>query len=92
MSAEVEIIDKQYHFLRGIFTSSLSKPLLTFKEITKVDTQGVYIIYESEMILYVGKATRSDKVRMRELAADFRSHTFNRKLLSERLRIWGLYF
>lgn len=92
MQSEIQIIDKQYLFLKEILTNSLAKPTLTFKEITKIDIQGIYIIYEAERILYVGKTTRSGKVRMRELAADFRSHTFNRKLLSERLKDLGFVF
>jgi hypothetical protein len=92
MQIEIQIIDKQYLFLKEILTNSLSKPTLTFKEITKIHTQGIYIIYEAERILYVGTTTRSGKVRMRELAADFRSHTFNRKLLSERLKDLGFVF
>lgn len=92
MSHEIQVIDKQYHLLREVLTNSLSGPKLTFKEITKVGAQGMYIIYENEKILYVGKTTRTGKVRMRELAADFRSHTFNRKLLSERFKNFGFVF
>ena len=92
MQNEVQTIDKQFHFFKEILIHSLSKPRLTFKEITKIDIQGIYIIYEAEKILYVGKTTRSGKVRMRELAADFRSHTFNRKLLSERFKDLGFVF
>lgn len=63
---------------------------LTFDQICKVDKQGLYMIFNKEGMLYIGKTNRTGKVRMRELAADFRSHTFNRKLLAKRFRDLGI--
>jgi hypothetical protein len=52
----------------------------------------LYIIFDEKEVLYAGKTSRTGKLRMRELAADFRSHTFNRKLLSIRMKEHGFDF
>ena len=47
---------------------------------------GIYIVYnEHEEIIYIGKTGRDGKTRLRELTSDYRSHTFNKKLLREKL-------
>ncbi len=69
---------------------ALDSRALTYAEIARRKEQGLYLIAGQKSIIYVGKTTRSGQLRMRELAADFRSHTLNRKLLSEHLRTVGL--
>lgn len=86
------IISARSELFSKVLGQAIVSPLLSFKEITTVEQQGLYIIYEGEDIVYVGKTTRSGKVRIKELAADFRSHTFNKKLLSKRFKEIGFVF
>lgn len=65
---------------------------MSYSQICEVDHQGLYIIFDDREILYIGKTNRTGKVRMQELASDFRSHTFNRKLLSKRFKELGFVF
>jgi hypothetical protein len=81
------------HSLRTVdlpITAGHGCPALTYPEIARMKEQGLYLIAGQKGIIYVGKTSRSGKLPMRELAADFRSHTLNRKLLSEHLRTVGL--
>lgn len=57
-----------------------SSPLLDYGQVKKINICGLYIIYEGDQIIYVGKTDRNGKIRLRELATDYRSHTLNRKL------------
>lgn len=69
---------------------ALDSPVLAYSEIASIKEQGLYLIADRKGIIYVGKTSRSGRLRMRELTADFRSHTLNRKLPSVRLRKKGL--
>lgn len=71
---------------------AIVSPTLTYTQICEVDHQGLYIIFDDKETLYIGKTNRTGKVRMQELAADFRSHTFNKKLLSKRFKDLGFVF
>ena len=75
-----------------LLEEAVASPTLTFSQVCEIDHQGLYIIFDDKQILYIGKTNRAGKVRMQELAADFRSHTFNRKLLSMRFRDLGFVF
>lgn len=78
--------------LTALLEQAVSSETLSFKQIRKIDYQGLYIIFDDKEVLYIGKTNRTGKVRMQELAADFRSHTFNKKLLSKRFRDLGFVF
>ncbi|QJB41715.1 hypothetical protein HF324_29260 [Chitinophaga oryzae] len=85
-----EHIDKRIAWLQKHLIQAIENPPLTYKEICKINKVGLYFIYlentEGDMeFQYIGQTTRSTK-RMRELATDFRSHSFNRKLLAQRFR------
>ena len=85
------LIGRINHFQQSL-SSSLSGSPLSYKDVCKIDYQGLYIISDGDTVLYVGKTNRTGKVRMQELAADFRSHTFNKKLLSKKLKDLGFVF
>lgn len=78
--------------LSQVLLKAVNSPSLTYPEICKVDHQGLYIIFDDKEILYVGKTNRTGRVRMREVGSDFRSHTFNKKLLAIRFRDLGFVF
>jgi GIY-YIG catalytic domain len=68
------------------FNEALNSKLLNFEESKELKSCGIYIVYnEEEEIIYIGKTGRDGKTRLRELASDYRSHTFNKKLLKEKL-------
>jgi len=71
---------------------ALIGPTLTYAQVSQINEQGLYLVFKGKVLVYVGKTGRSGKLRVREMAADFRSHTLNRKLLSERLRDQGMVF
>jgi hypothetical protein len=58
-----------------------SSSFFNYSQVKKIENCGLYLIYQDNQIIYVGKTDRNGKVRLRELAADYRSHTLNRKLL-----------
>jgi hypothetical protein len=78
--------------LTRLLKQVLATSMPTYSEICRTHQQGLYLIFEKGVVLYVGKTSRSGKVRIRELASDFRSHTFNKKMLSERFRRKGVSF
>lgn len=78
--------------LTATLEKTVASATLTYTQICKVDHQGLYIIFDDTEVLYIGKTNRTGKVRMQELAADFRSHTFNKKLLSKRFKDLGFVF
>ncbi len=80
------IIDSSISELKASLLSALESPNLSFAEISKSNNQGIYFVFEGTELLYIGKTGRTGKIRVRELAADFRSHTFNRKLLTAHFR------
>jgi hypothetical protein len=87
-----KLIYSRAQSLSIILEKAIASPTLTYTQIREVDHQGLYIIFDDKEILYIGKTNRTGKVRMQELAADFRSHTFNKKLLSKRFKDLGFVF
>jgi hypothetical protein len=87
-----EIITSNCASFTTLLEQAVSSETLSFKQIREMDHQGLYIIFDDKEVLYIGKTNRTGKVRMQELAADFRSHTFNKKLLSKRFRDLGFVF
>ena len=80
------------NILSQTLSAVLNSTSLNYPDISKINDQGLYIVFSNKRILYVGKTNRSGKVRMSELASDFRSHTLNKKLLSEYLKSLGFVF
>ena len=80
MDIEVRITE-----LKSELEAVLSAPLLNYDSAKKLLVSGVYVIYDGDDIIYVGKTNRNGKTRFRELATDYRSHTLNRKLLREEI-------
>jgi hypothetical protein len=87
-----DIIQLNTKKLCDVLRMAFASQNLSYSQICKVDSSGLYMISDGTDILYVGKTNRTGKVRMRELAADFRSHTFNKKLLSEKFKGLGFVF
>jgi len=58
---------------------------ISFNKLTSLKSPGVYVLFDGDTPIYAGKTTRKGKKRLREMAADFRSHTLNRKMLIEQL-------
>lgn len=56
-----------------------------YDQLAELSAAGIYIVYLSGAPVYVGKTSRSGKIRLRELVTDRRSHTFNNKLVREEL-------
>ena len=67
-----------------------NRQLLGFEQMMAETGVGIYVVYDDEHLLYVGKTTRSGKVRIREMASDYRSHTLNRKLMTNLLERAGV--
>jgi hypothetical protein len=61
------------------------KPL-PFDEIKNDNQQGIYVIYDRDVPIYVGMTNRTGKIRLRELTSDYRSHTFNAKQMRRFIR------
>jgi len=59
----------------------LDSRLLTYSDLRGVTDRGIYLVYGDNIVVYVGKTTRSGRIRLREMASDYRSHTLNRKLM-----------
>ncbi len=76
-------IEQRIHWLNNQLDIALNSRLLTFEELMKINEMGIYIVFNADDILYVGKTERAGKIRLRELVSDFRSHTFNKKMLIE---------
>ncbi len=87
-----QLIQRNTQKLSIILKKTIASPTLTYNQICEIDYQGLYIIFDDTEILYIGKTNRTGKVRMQELAADFRSHTFNKKLLSMKFKELGFVF
>ncbi len=82
MNSKLHIRNEQLLAQLEIF---LESETLNFSAIKSYKKAGVYAIIIDDIISYVGKTTRSGSTRMIELAADYRSHTLNRKLLKDYL-------
>ncbi len=55
---------------------------INFGEAKMNEKPCIYIVIdEQDTVIYIGKTSRTGKLRLREMGADFRSHTLNRKLL-----------
>jgi hypothetical protein len=85
-------IKNNFDLLSQTLAEVVGSPTLKYSQICEADYQGLYIIFDEDQVLYIGKTDRTGKVRMRELAADFRSHTFNKKLLTKKLKDLGFVF
>jgi len=72
--------------------NAILSPLLSYDQICLANTAGLYLIFDESDILYVGKTNRTGKIRIKELTSDFRSHTFNKKMLSKRFKDLGFVF
>jgi hypothetical protein len=83
-------VEDRIGFLREELHRALAAPIIMFHSVCDINSQGLYLIYQNEKIIYIGKTSRFGKTRLRELASDFRSHTLNKKLLSEHLRSSGI--
>lgn len=77
----MQAVELEIGRLRADLINVLSSPLLTYDQTKDISTCGVYFIYKGSEIIYVGKTGRTGKVRLRELAVDYRSHTLNKKML-----------
>ena len=74
-------IQHRIKLLQEHLNLALTSPTKKFDEINSLKKQGIYIIFQNEKIIYVGKTGRNGKTRLRELISDYRSHTLNKKLL-----------
>lgn len=81
-----ETINEQIEILTRQLKNLLGREIVTYDIIKKNNTQGIYVIFDKVNISYIGITTRQGKKRMQELTSDYRSHTFNRKLLTERFK------
>jgi hypothetical protein len=78
-----QTIQQRIIFLQEHLDTALATATKKFTEISELKKQGLYIIFKGDNIIYIGKTTRNGKTRLREMTSDYRSHTFNRKLLKE---------
>lgn len=78
-------ISKRVKSLESLLIGALDSPYLDYQATKQIKSSGVYFIFYQQEIIYIGKTNRTGKLRLRELAADYRSHTLNRKLLRELL-------
>ncbi|GAA0524763.1 hypothetical protein [Chitinophaga japonensis] len=88
-------INERINWLNNHLLQALNSPTLLYNDVLTVKSDGLYIIFKepdssTREYLYVGQTSRKGKIRMRELASDFRSHTFNKKLLEQRFREIGM--
>ena len=74
-------IEKSIEYLTRELQNALSKEFLNFEQTKQISDFGIYLIFQNEKVIYVGKTNRSGKTRLRELASDYRSHTLNKKIL-----------
>jgi hypothetical protein len=80
-------INLRIAYLEEHLTLALAGIAKRFNEISLLKKQGLYIIFKKDEIIYIGKTGRNGKTRLRELTSDYRSHTFNKKLLQEHFEI-----
>jgi hypothetical protein len=78
-------IEQEIQILKEHLTIVLNSSARKFDEIGKLNKQGLYLIFQGNKIIYIGKTGRTGKHRLSEMAHDYRSHTLNRKLLREHL-------
>jgi len=79
-------LEKCISELTAKLQEGLKLPLENFNQLENIKSNGLYIVYRKNKVIYVGKTTRSGKIRLREMASDYRSHTLNRKLLKDHLQ------
>lgn len=77
------MINDRIEHLRDELVNALVSKKISYSETLNLHGKGIYVVYENDEIIYVGKTSRTGKVRLRELASDYRSHTLNRKLLAK---------
>jgi len=51
----------------------------------KRNKPGIYIVYDGKNPIYVGRTSRTGRIRLSEMVSDYRSHTLNRKLMKEKI-------
>ncbi len=78
-------IEKKITTLRDGLRKLLSCKPITFNNVKCLNSSGVYAVLRNNKIIYVGKTTRYGKKRLREMTGDYRSHSLNRKLMTELL-------
>ncbi len=78
-------LDERLRKLSEELSAMLGSELLTYEQTKQLTSSGIYLVYRGDEVIYVGKTTRNGKTRLREMAADYRSHTLNRKLLRRML-------
>jgi hypothetical protein len=66
-------------------TQVYSVGAVEYDRLNDLSGPGIYVVYDKQTPVYVGKTTRTGKTRLRELVSDWRSHTFNNKLMKEYL-------
>jgi hypothetical protein len=74
-------IEERISVLTDELRKALNSKIMTFDQTKDAISCGIYLVYLDDKIIYVGKTSRTGKIRLRELASDYRSHTLNRKLL-----------
>jgi hypothetical protein len=85
-SMDLTKLNLRFEYLKSALSTALLSPKLSFDEIIHIEKPGIYIISNrAGEFLYVGKTARAGKIRMKELAAHFLSHSFNNKLMLEEL-------
>ena len=87
---EIVLVETVAAELQIALKAALTQPFTNFSALSSQKKPGLYIVNLGSQVIYIGKTTRSGKIRMREMAADFRSHTLNRKLLTSELKNVGI--
>jgi hypothetical protein len=89
---EFQILNNRAIILKESLKSVLDTKYLLYHDVKNISDAGIYFVYRDNKIIYIGKTERTGKVRLRELASDYRSHTFNNKLLAKELEKNDLFF
>lgn len=73
-----QTIRRHREYLHIIITS----PLLTFGELTELDTKvrGIYLVFEGNELMYVGM-TKNIKKRLHDMTSPYNRHSLNQILL-----------
>jgi len=84
-------IEDNIKWLKSCLAKAINSPTKSFDEIKTIDKQGLYLIFDDSELLYIGMTRRQGKKRLGEITTDYRSHSFNKKIFAEHLRIMGVY-
>ena len=74
-------IQERIEYLTNELNAAINSKKLTYEQTKEISDCGIYLISKNDKFIYIGKTNRTGKVRLRELAVDYRSHTFNKKIL-----------